>query len=279
MKTKLHCLLSVLLAFCIAIYSATVYAESKTVEHDKESFNIEGLDPLLTLSELLLEYPEVYDIFFFEKISDEEALKAIQNGMTVINGDAFSAKEFLSSLNGRKNTKTTINNGKIILNREYSRSPYGAALPYISKTGAVPNCYGYVIGVDQDENPGAYSNLGSINYGANLETILARVSADMGQSFDGGGRRIASDTASIECYEWRIAFRTGTHLIYTGYNYVVTWDYHFWRQTSTGTWCHKPGQDPSVHLGYVTPHTASWDKGSYTNFYNSETYYMALTVN
>lgn len=67
--------------------------------------------------------------------------------------------------------------------------------------------------------------------------------------------------------------------------YIEQWDYHFWLQTSAGTWCHKPGKTPSELLGNVTPHNENWnlkiDYGNgiiqiIPNFYNSTTKYLAV---
>ena len=281
---KANRLTFLVLFLLISLVSSSITASAdasveQNESHSLEAFSLDKIDSSLTLSEVLTKYPEVCNIYFIEKVSEEEALEGIRKGITVINGDDCLGKAFLSSLNGRRNDEKDDNHRFSIQSSNNMRGPYGAALPYISKTGVRPNCYGYVIGVDSKQNPGYYSNLGEISPGATLNEIITAVAADMGQGFEGGGRQIASNTASIAFYEWRIAFRIGMHYIYNGGSYYYVWDYHFWRQTSTGTWCHKPGANPSVHFGYVTPHTANWNLGGYTNFYDSNTIYMAITIN
>lgn len=40
----------------------------------------------------------------------------------------------------------------------------------------------------------------------------------------------------------------------------------------------KHGQMPSINDGNIDPSTFSWDLGSYKNFYNSATVYLAVRV-
>ena len=279
MKVKLQHLIS-----CITVLSLLVIfgqvAASPVFSEPNGTFSLEEIDPALSLSEALQKYPELYDIFYIKNVSREDAETLIRNGMRVLDCDGISAKVFFSLLNARKSNAyyNSIDSERYQYDN-ISRGPYGAAWPYVSKTGNSPNCYGYALGINTTLDPGQYSDSGAINYYASLSTISQKVSADLAQSWDGGGRVIDSNTSSIASYEWRIAFRTGAGLIPVDDILIFVWDYHFWLQTSTGTWCHKPGTTPSVHLGNVVPHTENWNMGSVVNFYNSNTVYMALTMN
>ncbi|MBP1996059.1 hypothetical protein [Paenibacillus eucommiae] len=91
-------------------------------------------------------------------------------------------------------------------------------------------------------------------------------------------RILSSRTATINSDEHRIAFRVGW--IDTNNNGVVDVssdlvDYHFMVQNDTGKWSEKHGQQPSVNSAITDPSSFSWDLGTYSNFYNSATVYIA----
>ena len=271
-----------LLAVLVLLSSSAMAASLVTVTMPESSFDIRQLDSKMTLSDALNAHPEIYDTFFIAPISDEEAHALIAQGEPVINTNDISASAFLSSLSARKTLEEQTSNDRYVIgNQSKASSSYGAAWSYISKTGTRPNCYGYAIGISSAYNPGGLST-GFISSGASLSTIITKINSDMAAAFNGGAREISTNTTSIYSYEWRIALRTGSALLWNGSYYESVWDYHFWLQTSTGTRCHKPGQLPSQHLGAVTPHTANWPlmdangRVVLANFYNSTTKYLAV---
>ncbi|NEW04889.1 hypothetical protein GK047_02500 [Paenibacillus sp. SYP-B3998] len=91
-------------------------------------------------------------------------------------------------------------------------------------------------------------------------------------------RILSSRTAAINSDEHRIAFRVGW--IDTNKNGKVDIssdlvDYHFMVQNDTGKWSEKHGQQASINTGITDPSSFSWNLGSYSNFYNSATVYIA----
>ena len=70
---------------------------------DNEAFNLETLDPTLTIFEAVREYPELLDIYCIVPLSDDEAQQKISEGVRCFElDDTVSAVDLLSSLNARK---------------------------------------------------------------------------------------------------------------------------------------------------------------------------------
>lgn len=68
-----------------------------------EPFNLETLDPTLTIFEAIKEYPEILDIYCIVPLSDDEAQQKISEGMRCFElDDTVSAVDLLSSLNARR---------------------------------------------------------------------------------------------------------------------------------------------------------------------------------
>ena len=65
---------------------------------------------------------------------------------------------------------------------------------------------------------------------------------------------------------------------------VLTYDYHFMRQTDIGEWGEKGGSRPSVNRGAINPAMVSWNLYyndgtlAMANFYNSSTYFLAVRL-
>lgn len=255
---------SLLMSICVSSVTAVETEDYYT------GFNLSQIDPEMSLLDALEQYPEIYDIFYIDKVTPEQAETQQADGVRTINGDEVPAS-ILYSLNARK------------IRPEDSISPHGSSQygpwPYEQVNAASPNCYGYALGIRQTLNPGSYAGYSLPSYPNELDVyqIADYVNKDMVETFRGGARQV-SYQKTINSWEWRIATRVGYAKIVDNNGNVVDIlrDYHFWLQTSTGTWCHKPGQTPSVHLGNIRPDTASWDLGNLKNFYNSPTIYMAL---
>lgn len=62
-----------------------------------------------------------------------------------------------------------------------------------------------------------------------------------------------------------------------GYHQGV-YDYHWMLQCSNGGWCEKHGQTASNYVGMINPSNHSWNLGSYQNFYDSNTVYLAVRI-
>lgn len=270
MKSRKIQVLAFILLLSFAVCSTMAYADSD-YQSATERFSLENINPSMTVTELFLKHPEVYDIYYLRRLSAEEVQEAVRDGKRIINGDDYYAKEFFSMANDRRESCIDTD---CIPDRSNGneRSSYGAAWPYTFKTGENPNCYSYAIGVTPKHDPGYKGT--PVAEGSSVYTVASKVISDMVAN-SGGGRIISSNTASIYSYEWRIACRTGSVIVQTGNVFTEYWDYHFWLQTSTGSggWCHKPGPGDSAYLGNVTPHTASWGTN---NFYNSATVYLAV---
>ena len=282
MSNKLKYLLTILLSIIFVLPQPAFASSPQSHYTQSQQFNLTTINPKLTLPEAIEQYPEILNIFCITPLSDEEVKRMASDGIRVFDVDKdMSAVSILSSLNARVfHNKPPLSKNSSYHPTLFASSSYGAAWPYIEKNGSVPNCYGYALGISSECHPGSFS--GREYYQQPVETIRDNVKADMAQSFNGGGRSIDSNISTISSWEWRVAMRTGEGIINLGpLGAYYTWDYHFWLQTNTGTWCHKPATNPSVHLGNVTPHTASWDlkiRGyePIPNFYNSNTLYLAL---
>ena len=242
-----------------------------------EEFSIDLLDDDMNLAEAIEKYPVIKDIYYVG-ISEEE-LKDMGLDVVyeekVIDGKTVNAKEFLSLLNARR---SGYNNAlEITNNNNYvyaTTTSYGAAWSYVSNTSTTTNCYGYAIGYNAFIDPGDMYYASGITYNSTntVNDVANNMIKDAKRSHL-TARTITSATAAISSNEYRIVTRVGYHYI-SGVGYV--WDYHWMRQTSTGTWAHKPGQTASANLGSINPSTYSWNLGSiYSNFYNSSCVYIA----
>ena len=252
---------SLLMSICVSSVTAA------EVEDCSTGFNLNQIDPEISLLDALDQYPEIYDIFYIDKVTPDQAEMLQTDGIKTINGDEIPAS-ILYSLNARK------------VRPENSISPHGSSQngpqPYEQANGTTPNCYGYALGISQAYDPGSCAGY-SLPSAFNVNLISDYVNKDMVAAFNGGARQVSYQKV-INSWEWRIATRVGDAKIVDNNGNVVgtLYDYHFWLQTSTGTWCHKSGKTPSVHFGNVRPDTASWDLGDIKNFYDSATIYMAL---
>lgn len=269
MKARLRGLLVILLVFSMITNTQSVMADSR-YQFAVDSFSLEKLDPSMTLSEALETYPELFEIYYFRYVSAEEAEESIRNGERVINAEDYSAKEYLSMFNDRRDHSKSLLKNRIYSNTSM-RSQYGAAWPYTFKTGQDPNCYGYAINTTLKHDPGDFSNQ-ELPPGSGVDTVVLRVIDDMA-ALGGSGREIANKESSIYNWEWRIACRTGSVLIPAGSIYIEHWDYHFMLQTNTGGWCHKQGSGDSVNLYNINPSTYVW---GIDGFFNSTTKYLAI---
>lgn len=265
---------SLLISVCINPIAAVGTVENAS------TFSLDKIDPEMSLLDALEQYPEIYDIFYIDKVTPEQAEMQQADGADVINGDEIPAS-ILYSLNARK------------VYSDNSISPYGSSQngpwPYEQANGTSPNCYGYALGISQALNPGSYAGYSLPPWPTQLDVyqIADYVNKDMVETFRGGARQVSYQKV-INSWEWRIATRVGYKKIVDNNGNVrdILRDYHFWLQTNTGTWCHKPSSLPSEYLGNVNPGTESWDLPYWDpeageikyipNFYNSATIYMAL---
>ena len=256
---------SLLMSICVSSVTAA------EVEDCYTGFNLNQIDPEISLLDALDQYPEIYDIFYIDKVTPDQAEMLQTDGIKTINGDEIPAS-ILYSLNARK------------VRPENSISPHGSSQngpqPYEQANGTTPNCYGYALGISQAYDPGSCAGY-SLPSAFNVNLISDYVNKDMVAAFNGGARQVSYQKV-INSWEWRIATRVG-HKLVQG---IMVDDFHFWLQTNAGTWCHKPGPLDSEYLGNVRPDTASWDLPimnpftgtiSYEKgFYDSDTIYMAL---
>lgn len=104
MKRKLYKwpLLILILLMMLPI-SSTIFNLEPT---QKQPFDIQNLAPDLSISQALELYPEITDIFYIKKVSDEEAKERIAKGELVKHLDeSVFARELLQSLNARKSVE------------------------------------------------------------------------------------------------------------------------------------------------------------------------------
>lgn len=142
------------------------------------------------------------------------------------------------------------------------------------------NCYLYALG-ETEYDPLHYTL--SMGYGDNVETIAARVLIDVANR-NRSIRIIDGPYGHINDNEYRFCMRVGNQYIADfGQN---IYDYHFWLQTETGEWCDKAGWYNAATLkGDVNPSNENWNLDytvnqnphTYTNFYDSDTIYFAIT--
>lgn len=166
-------------------------------------------------------------------------------------------------------------------------SAYGHAWPYSAVTSSGVNCYGYSVKAPFFWNPGdgdGVSNVYDTGFFTNSSVGAALVVKDgntNGLYFKPGWKILSSRTAAVTDEEHRIAYRVGwidannNGKVEVGIDVV---DFHFMLQNSTGKWSEKHGQQPSINTNISDPSTFSWDLGTYKNFYNSSTAYIAAKV-
>ncbi|MBY0205704.1 hypothetical protein J2T16_004947 [Paenibacillus intestini] len=166
-------------------------------------------------------------------------------------------------------------------------SAYGNAWPYSAVTSTKVNCYGYSVKAPFFWNPGdgdGVSNVYDKNFFTDSSVGAALVVKDgntNGLYFKPGWKILSSRTAAVTADEHRIAYRVGwidannNGKVDVGIDVV---DFHFMLQNSTGNWSEKHGQQPSINTNISNPSTFSWDLGTYKNFYNSTTAYIAAKV-
>lgn len=265
---------SLLLSVCISPVAAVETTENAS------TFSLDKIDPNMSLLDALEQYPEIYDIFYIDKVTPEQAEMQQADGADVINGDEIPAT-ILYSLNARK------------VRSDDSISPHGSSQngpwPYEQAGEGDHNCYGYALGISQAYDPGSCAGYSLPPWPTqfNVYQIADYVNKDMVAAFNGGARQVSYQKV-INSWEWRIATRVGYKKIVDNNGNVrdILRDYHFQLQTSTGAWCHKPSSLPSEYLGNVNPGTENWDLPYWDleageiqyvpNFYDSITIYMAL---
>lgn len=84
----------VILLIVILSCTGTVWA----LTNSSRSSSLEDIPQGMSLSEALARYSEIMDSYRIMQISEEEAQLRIQNGERVIDGNDYSAQEFLSWL-------------------------------------------------------------------------------------------------------------------------------------------------------------------------------------
>lgn len=255
-------------------------------------FSINNLDDSMTLAAALEEYPIIKEIYYVG-MSDTEA-KAMcidiskKPEKTINAASDINAKEYLLYLNAMrpeavkakkdKGQELSLLSQKVVdpISKpvQVLLTSYGVAWAYVSNTSTGTNCYAYALGGTGFYNPGDFAYYYGAPYSTSttVSDVVNYMKADATR--DGKtARSITSATSTINSNEYRIVTRVGYHNV-SGIGW--TWDYHWMRQTSSGGWCHKPGQTPSVNLGSINPSTYSWNLGTlYTNFYDSATKYIA----
>ena len=150
------------------------------------------------------------------------------------------------------------------------KADFGCAWAFKSKNNwqaGQPNCFGYALGL-------TYTPPLAMNQGDSVETVATRVESYVKNTLKRSIRRISGPTSQINANEYRFCMRVGNHP-----SYYYPRDYHFWVQTNTGAWSDKHGTTAvSSNPVFTNPSTASWDLGSYKNYYDSSTIYFAATL-
>lgn len=275
-KITMKKLVSLILCASLLISVGISPATAVGAVENASTFSLDKIDPEMSLSDALEQYPELSDIFYIYDLTAEEAQALEDAGVERIDGDEIPAS-ILYSLNTRE------------VHTDASISPYGSSQngpwPYEQAGEGAPNCYGYALGISQACNPGSFAGY-SLPEPYNVNQVADYVNRDMVATFNGAARKV-NYQQTINSWEWRIATRVGSKMvpIGNGAEKLVS-DYHFWLQTNSGTWCHKPGSLPSEYLGNVNPGTQNWDLPYWdsatreikyiSNFYDSLTVYMAL---
>ncbi len=118
-----------------------------------------------------------------------------------------------------------------------------------------PNCFGYAMFLDEDLSPIFYSwePHETEYYSARFKSKIEQYAVSC--------RRIDSDTAPIESYEYRMAIRAPNGHQYGGYKYY----FHVIYQLSDGSWAGKNATANSKHLGWGNPSLTlrMWDGDNY----------------
>lgn len=140
MKKFVSLVLCAALLVSVCVSSATAVGAEEGVS----TFNLDKIDPQMSLLDALEQYPEIYDIFYIEKITAEQAETRQADGVrpiNTINGNEVPAS-ILYSLNARK----------VPINTAFP-SPHGSSQngpwPYEQVNGTTANCYGYALGIKQ----------------------------------------------------------------------------------------------------------------------------------
>ncbi len=136
-------------------------------------------------------------------------------------GEAFSGLAKLINL-----FLKVVNAIKNVFKKEVS---YGAAKPFIGNKSINVNCYGYAIGVDEYRKPNNNQNITDYS----LNNIINLVELDFKTKLKPRKiRQLKNIDSKIESDEYRIALRTGSHII----NGKLEEDYHFMVQHNDGSW-------------------------------------------
>lgn len=184
----------------------------------------------------------------------------------------------------------------INLNNSYGDSP-----AYEQINNLDLNCFGYALRMEQTilniSTPSGVINFTNI-YASNAylyQVIIPAVIYTIKNQPFYNARVLSSINASILEDEYRIALRIGnvdeisTSFYTTPSNwgpYTKNDDFHFMIQLDDGSWSHKIGDLPSVHLNSViNPSEINWDapytdystEEYFPNHYNSHTIYFAIT--
>lgn len=93
-----------ILLLLVIVLSVSVSASSAEQSNTPEdlTFDLEMLDPKLSLSDAIEQYPAITETYGIVEISEDEAMEAVEHGerLFVLEDDA-SAREFFASMNCR----------------------------------------------------------------------------------------------------------------------------------------------------------------------------------
>lgn len=146
----------------------------------------------------------------------------------------------------------------------FEKVNFGSAYSYDTLKNNNPhaNCAGFALNIDKFLS----GSIINVNFGDNVDTVANRLKEYINKNYPSRSIRIVGKnlypTYSINSNEYRIALRTRSS----------PYDYHFYVQTNTGEWAHKPGSASCEPLGYINPTAVSWKGG-----YNSDTVYLAVS--
>lgn len=178
-------------------------------------------------------------------------------------------------------------------------SNFGSAAIYESNSNVNLNCFGYALKMDDiwvniitQAGIIDFSNVNSSNMYLHQVIVPAVLYTINSYPFY-SARVLYTINEPISENEYRIALRIGNtitnKIFYTTPGnlgpYVKNDDYHFMIQHSDGSWSHKVGNLPSIHLNSVmNPSEINWDSPFidystsefFPNHYNSFTIYFAI---
>ena len=146
----------------------------------------------------------------------------------------------------------------------FEKVNFGSAYSYdtLKNNNSHANCAGFALNIDKYLS----GSIINVNFGDNVDTVANRLKEYINKNYPSRSIRIVGKnlypTYSINSNEYRIALRIRSS----------PYDYHFYVQTNTGEWAHKPGSASCEPLGYINPTTVSWKGG-----YNSDTVYLAVS--